>query len=282
MSADEEDLVDVYHLLTMTSGVNQKGNGREPEDLTYKADAGERWEYQNMFVLLQDIVANATDRDFDVYLDLKLKEPIGMDGRFISYFGNVVYYSTARSMARFGILALNKGKWENKHIISEDMFTESITVSQDLNKAYGYLWWLNGGVSYMLPESQRVYPGQLLPNAPSNGYFAMGHNEQRMYVSPDNSMIVLRLGETYREDSDTAMALSEFDTVLWDHINHLTQTSGDVSGSVSGDSDNISSKTMTGFVVVGVGLLLILMTCLYCRRLLRRNSKSKSDTEVLL
>lgn len=45
-------------------------------------------------------------------------------------------------MARFGLLALNKGNWNNNQIVNETYFNESITSSQAINPSYGYLWWL--------------------------------------------------------------------------------------------------------------------------------------------
>ena len=55
-----------------------------------------------------------------------------------------IYHSTTKSMAKFGLLALNKGKWNKEQIINESFFTESSSVSQNINPSYGYLWWLMG------------------------------------------------------------------------------------------------------------------------------------------
>jgi CubicO group peptidase (beta-lactamase class C family) len=58
---------------------------------------------------------------------------------------NNIYFSTARSMARFGLLNLNKGIWDTVPILNDtNYFTEMTTTSQDMNRSYGYLWWLNG------------------------------------------------------------------------------------------------------------------------------------------
>lgn len=46
---------------------------------------------------------------------------------------------TPRDMARFGFLYLNRGKWNDKQIISETWIDESTALNS--NK-YGYLWWL--------------------------------------------------------------------------------------------------------------------------------------------
>lgn len=44
-----------------------------------------------------------------------------------------------RDMARFGLLYLNRGKWENNQIISETWIEESTAMNPN---HYGYLWWL--------------------------------------------------------------------------------------------------------------------------------------------
>lgn len=44
-----------------------------------------------------------------------------------------------RDMARFGLLYLNRGKWENDQIISETWIEESTAMNPN---HYGYLWWL--------------------------------------------------------------------------------------------------------------------------------------------
>ena len=51
-------------------------------------------------------------------------------------------------------------------IISESFLNEATNTSQNINDAYGYLWWLNGKESFHLPQSQLEFNGQLIPNAP--------------------------------------------------------------------------------------------------------------------
>ncbi len=121
-------------------------------------------------------------------------------------------------MARFGLLALNKGKWKNEQIINEAFFTESISTSQTINPAYGYLWWLNGKSSYMVPGGQTVYQGLLVPNAPVDMYAAMGAEDQRIYVIPTRNIVIIRMGEA-SDPGNPSFALSGFDNELWQKIN---------------------------------------------------------------
>jgi len=94
-----------------------------------------------------------------------------MTGAFVPLTDNNVFFSTARSMARFGTLMLNKG---NQIMTDTTYFNQMVNTSQDINKSYGYLWWLNGKPNYMVPQSQWVFNGSLCPDAPSDMYVAMG------------------------------------------------------------------------------------------------------------
>jgi len=51
-------------------------------------------------------------------------------------------FISAEDMARFGLLFLNNGKWEDEQIISEKWIKKAITPSEP-NVNYGYMWWLN-------------------------------------------------------------------------------------------------------------------------------------------
>jgi len=123
-------------------------------------------------------------------------------------------------MARFGLLALNNGKWKNDQIISEPFFKESISTSQDINPSYGYLWWLNGKTKYMVPRDETVYPGSMVPDAPSEMYAAMGAADQRIYIIPSKKMVVVRMGDASNPNAPT-FAVSGFDNALWQKINAL-------------------------------------------------------------
>ena len=217
MPSNKENLITVRHLLTMTSGNDDTKQYMIKPNLTYVADAGTRWAYSNIFQKLTDVVASASGKSFENYFNEKLKSRIGMDGYW--NFGTVftIYNSSTRSMARFGILALNKGKWKDEQIINSPFFSESISTSQNINPSYGYLWWLNGKTGFMVPGSQTFYSGTLVPNAPADMYAAMGANDQRIYVVPSRNLVVVRMGEA-SNPSDPNFAVSGFDNELWGKI----------------------------------------------------------------
>lgn len=214
----KESLITCKHLLNMTSGLDDSTDDVEPANLIYKADAGARWAYHNVYVKLQDIVAKVSGQTWENYFNTKLRDKIGMNGNWIQIEANSVYTSNSRSMARFGLLMLNKGKWENTQVLNESFFNEATTTSQNINLAYGYLWWLNGKVSYHLPQSQLTFPGSVIPTAPNDMFMALGKNDQKIYVVPSKKMIIIRMGDAADEEN---LALSDFDETLWEKISAL-------------------------------------------------------------
>lgn len=213
----KEDLITSFHLLSMSTGLEDV-NLVTPAGLTYLADAGTRWSYSNVFQRLMDVVAASSNQNFETYFNAKLKTKIGMDGSWNNGIIFKIYHSNTRSMARFGLLALNKGKWNNEQIINEPFFNAAISSSQSINPSYGYFWWLNGKSTFMVPGGQTVYQGPLVPNAPADMYAAMGAEDQRIYVVPGKKMVVIRMGQTSNPGSPS-FAISGFDNELWQKMN---------------------------------------------------------------
>lgn len=138
-SPDKEALITIRNQLNMTAGLNdEEFDCVIPECLTYLADAGSRWAYHNgPYTLIQQVIASASSASFEDYFNTKLRNRIGMDGFWFSTSGtNNVFFSSARSMARFGLLNLANGQWEGQTILGDaDYLSELKSSSQDLNNA---------------------------------------------------------------------------------------------------------------------------------------------------
>ncbi len=218
LPAAKEDLITVRHQLTMTTGlddnVSPDNDCTTPGCLIYKADAGTRWAYHNApYTLLDKVVENATGQTYNAYFQAKIRNNIGMNGVWIKTGYNNVFYSTPRSMARFGLLMLNKGKWDQTTILADTAyFNKQVNTSQSYNLSYGYLTWLNGKASYMVPGVQFVFPGMMMPNAPADMYSALGKNDQKIYVVPSQKIVVIRMGDSA---GNVQLAMSSFDNELW-------------------------------------------------------------------
>ena len=120
-----------------------------------------------------------------------------MKGLWLPVGYNNVYFSDARSMARFGLMVQNGGYWGNVPVLPDAAYLhDMLNSSQDLNKSYGYLWWLNGKDSYMAPGLQFVFNGQLNPSAPPGVVAALGKNGQFLDISPSDGLIFVRMGNS--------------------------------------------------------------------------------------
>ncbi|MBM3430824.1 MAG: serine hydrolase, partial [Bacteroidetes bacterium] len=85
--------------------------------------AGTRWAYHNgPYTLLGNVIENATGQTLNSYTTQKLKIPTGMTGTFYQVGYNNVFFSNARSMARFGSLILNKGNWNGNQIMTDTAY----------------------------------------------------------------------------------------------------------------------------------------------------------------
>lgn len=215
----KENLITCKNLLSMSSGLDDAlGDDVSPGNLQYVADAGTRWAYHNVYVKLQDVIAQASGQTWTNYFNTKLRDKIGMTGIWNPSGGLSVYYSNTRSMARFGLLILNKGKWNGTTIVSENYFNQATNTSQNINKGYGYLWWLNGKSTFHLPQSQLEFNGSIIPNGPNDMFMALGKNDQKIYVVPSKKMVIIRMGDAA---DDVNLALSDFDATLWTKIKAL-------------------------------------------------------------
>jgi CubicO group peptidase (beta-lactamase class C family) len=222
-SPEEEEKITIWNQLTMTSGLDDGVSNPFCTDdscLIYLAEPETRWAYHNApYTLLRPVLENATGQGINIYANQRLLNPIGMDGVF-SYVGyDNVFSSTTRSMARFGLLIQNNGEWDGTQILSdENYFNQMVNTSQALNESYGYLWWLNGKSSFMLPGTQFVFDGSLFPNAPNDVIAALGKNGQIINVVPSENMVWIRMGNA----SSTELVETNLNIGIWNYINDLS------------------------------------------------------------
>ncbi len=219
----KENLITIRNQLTMTTGLDDGVPDNDctlPSCLSYKSDAGNRWSYHNApYTLLDKVIINASGTTYNNYFQQKIRNRIGMNGLWAPSGSNNVYFSNARSMARFGLLMLNKGKWDQDPIVRDsNYFNAQINTSQNLNLTYGYLTWLNGKASHMLPTVQIIFPGMMIPNGPADMYAALGKNDQKIYVIPSQKLVVIRMGESA---GNSQLALSSFDNELWGKLKSI-------------------------------------------------------------
>lgn len=235
----QESNILVRHHLTMTTGLDDSSNSdcTDKECLKYKADPVTRWAYHNApYTLLDGIITGATGQNLNQYFKAKLGDKIGMTGLFVKSDYNNVFYSTTRNMARYGLFVLAKGKWNGNTILNNPSYIEKMSKSsQNLNPSYGYLWWLNGKDKFMLPGTQFVFNGPLIPTAPNDMFSALGKNDQKIHIVPSLNLVVIRMGEPYGDGENNVPII--FDAAIWERLSKIMK--------ISTASNDVASTTLS-------------------------------------
>ena len=223
LEESQESLIKIKHHLTMTTGLDYlvyNLDCTDPNCLTYKNTPGSKWFYHNAtYSLLNDIIENASKTTYNDFTNQKVKMKIGMGGSWIQSNYNNIYWSTARDMARFGLLILNEGVWDNQVILSDtNYFLNMVNTSQQMNESYGYLWWLNGKDSLIPPGITTPIQTSLASNAPEDLIAGMGKNGQYLDVIPSQNLVIIRMGEA--PDSDDLVTIN-FHNEMWNYLNDI-------------------------------------------------------------
>ena len=130
--------------------------------------------------ILRDIVGGPTQ--MLAFMTDELFEPIGMRtalpkfDRSGSFVGSSYCLASPQDFARFGYLYLRGGIWDGRRILPEGWVDYARTPSyESLIEAYGAHWWLTRGTSR---------------------FFAGGYDGQRIFVIPEQDLVVVRCGRT--------------------------------------------------------------------------------------
>jgi CubicO group peptidase (beta-lactamase class C family) len=154
---------------------------------------GTFWYYNNWdFNALGHIYEQATGtKIFDAFYR-EIAQPIGMqdftprDGHYVtspdSLYPAYLFDISARDFARFALLYLHGGKWNDTQIVPEDWVKASTRPYSDTESGgYGYLWWTGDSAS---GEPQKI-------SFPKGSFWAEGHLGQYAVVVPSLDLIVV-------------------------------------------------------------------------------------------
>ena len=221
-SLPQENNIKISNQLTMTTGLDDgvaDNHCTLNSCLTYLADPGTRWAYHNApYTLLEGVLENATGQPINTYTQLKLKNQTGITGFWTTIDADNLFISKVRSMARFGLLIQGGGMWNGTTLMNDSSyFSQMLNTSQSLNKSYGYLWWLNGKQSFMVPTSQLVFPGSYAPEAPADMFAGIGKNGQIVSIAPSQGLVVVRMGNQPDANEVPFILCNQ----IWQQINNL-------------------------------------------------------------
>ena len=204
LKENDFDKVTIENLLQMTSGIKFNESYINPfgdaatfyygtnlrkaiKKMKLEIEPGERFAYSSGSAQLLGLVLERAlkNKTISSYLEEKIWQPLemefdaswsldrkknGLEKTFCCI------NARARDYAKIGRLYLNKGKWNDKQIVSENWVAQSTKVDTTNNsvKRYQYQWWL---------------PSQ------TGDFFAQGILGQYIYVNPKKNLIIVRLGK---------------------------------------------------------------------------------------
>jgi CubicO group peptidase (beta-lactamase class C family) len=212
-SHGQTSAITVRHLLTMTSGLD--------DSFALVSAPGTAWLYSGAFAQLFTILSVTTGREVDDLADEWLFDPAGAQHavfyqRRTDEVAPIGMRATANDLVAIGQAVLDR----SQPGLPSAWLDESFAASQPFNSSYGYLWWLNGQESFMLPgPAPLARPGSLIPTAPVDLVAALGKADQKLYISRERDLVVARLGD--KADPESRPALSTFDAALWTMLDRL-------------------------------------------------------------
>ncbi|MBN2745108.1 MAG: serine hydrolase [Bacteroidales bacterium] len=204
---DNRKNITLRHLLTMTSGlkwVEDYGDISEATIMLYqKGDVGNYaistplafppdsvWYYSSGTSNILSLIIRRTINNDQLYWDFprnQLFNRIGMRSAIIetdasgTFVGSSYIQAVPRDYARFGLLFLQNGIWQNDTILPSGWVDFSRSEAPKSNGEYGAQFWLN-------------LSGSELPDCPKDIYFCDGFNGQRIYIIPSKRMVIVRMG----------------------------------------------------------------------------------------
>ena len=160
-----------------------------------------------------------TGEDIFEAIDRRIAKPIGMqdyrvaDGEYYledsSAHPGYIFRISARDLARFGHLYLNKGRWRGTQVIPASWVEASVRSysavtgnqsSRATRTGYGYLWWIQ--------TNAKAHPELGIPDG---SFTASGLGGQRLTVIPSLGTVIVNLMNT---DDEKGPRLGDWDTLL--------------------------------------------------------------------
>ena len=150
--------------------------------------------------LLQEV----TKKSISAYLYEKIWNPLGMEDSAYFILDDVGdelalggLNATLRDYAKFGLLYLQRGKWNGAEVLSEQWIEDShktdgehlvpgVRDSSSNPWGYGYQWWV--------------------PGFPDTDYTASGVYNQYIYIDPKSDIVIAKTSSNYKYTSELQMS----------------------------------------------------------------------------
>ncbi|RUO54999.1 hypothetical protein CWI69_05215 [Pseudidiomarina halophila] len=203
---DPRGAITLENLLQMASGLDSNVAGNRTDrvymggglvsdtatEAALEVTPGERWKYANNDTMLALRTLRERFATLDDYLRFPfhaLLDKIGMQHTYLEtdWQGDFILssqvWTTARDLARLGVLHLNNGEWYDERLLPEDWLTYISTPAPAQPDAgspgYGAQWWLYN---------------ERFPELPNDTIAARGNRGQFLVIIPSHDLVVVRRG----------------------------------------------------------------------------------------
>jgi len=211
---DERQQITLNHLLRMQSGLAWDEDYSSISDVTKMlfldsdmtlaqmhqnvvAPPTEIWNYSSGTSNLLSGILRKQFNTHQEYLDFPysaLIDRIGMHSMLIeaditgNYVGSSYAWANTRDWAKFGLLYLNRGKWQDEQLFAPE-WVDYVTKPTALSDGkYGAHFWLNAHGKY--------------PDVPKDLFSANGYQGQYVFVIPSKDLVIVRTGLGEEPDFD--------------------------------------------------------------------------------
>jgi CubicO group peptidase (beta-lactamase class C family) len=166
------------------------------ESLPLKTKPGTEFYYSsgNSNILSRMVRNTVGEKEYHAFPYNELFHKLGMYHTLIepdasgTFVGSSYIWASARDYARFGMLYLNNGVWNNERILPEGWVQKTMTPpAANPLKNYGYQFWLNGLNVKDLSKKE-------FPQMPADFFYADGYSGQRIYIIPSMQLVAVRFG----------------------------------------------------------------------------------------
>ena len=183
---DARKEITIHNLLQMNSGLEWDENYDEISDAT------------KMLFLERDMTKVQEEKPLigkpNETWNAYLIDKIGMNSMILesdlagNYVASSYAWATTRDWGKFGLLYLHNGAWNGEELFTKEWVDYVTTPTPTSNGSYGAQFWLN-------TEKQ-------LKDVSQKMYFADGYQGQRVYILPDEDLVIVRFGLSWFEENE--------------------------------------------------------------------------------
>jgi hypothetical protein len=166
------------------------------------------WDFNALGAIYEHAVRSSIAFEREIARPIGIQDYVPSDGKYVTGAASVYpaypFNMSARDLARFALLYLHKGKWQDRQVVPTRRVVEStLPYSRSTSgPGYGYLWWTDF-LDPSIAPSVRLPPGT---------FAAWGCGAQYAYVMQAYDLAVVH---RTLMDCSAGLGLREFGRLLW-------------------------------------------------------------------